>query len=136
MSEKQWMPSVCNESSGFLFRHDCFRPPTDACSRCGKPVCEDHRREVDGQVVCIGCAKRRVNRSSRQSIRGRRYHDSYDYDPYFYGGYHYHGYHDDWRRDRSYYESMQGDPNDFTDADAGSLTDVGDEDFENDMSES
>jgi hypothetical protein len=31
---------------------------------------------------------------------------------------------------------MQGDPNDFTDADAGSLTDVGDEDFENDMSES
>lgn len=135
MSEREWMPGVCNESAGFLFHHDCFRAPAGVCSRCAKPVCSEHQREMNGANVCIQCAKRRVDRTNTSSMRGRRYHNDYYDDPYFYGGYHYYGYHDNWRRHHSYYDSMHNDPNDFTDADAGSLN-AGDEDFEEDFGES
>jgi hypothetical protein len=59
----------------------------------------------------------------------RDHHD--DYDAYFYGGYYYgYGYYG------GHHSSIHNDPNDFTEADAESLTNEADEDFENDMSES
>ena len=135
MSEREWMPGVCNESAGFLFHHDCFRSPCNECSRCGKPICDEHSREMSQATVCIQCAKRRVDRTQRDSPHGRRYHNNYYDDPYFYGGYHYYGYHDNWRRHPGYYQSMHNDSADFTDADAGSLH-AGEADFEEDFGES
>ncbi|MDP6446874.1 MAG: hypothetical protein QGG36_09935 [Pirellulaceae bacterium] len=135
-----WMPGVCNETAGFLFKHDCDRPPLTDCHECGKPVCDLHQREVDGRVLCIKCAGGAV-RGSSSSTRfrrsGGRYHDDHlwYHDPYFYGGYHYDGYYDDWD-DAPYAEIAADDPNDFTDADGAPLMEEGDEDFENDMDES
>lgn len=126
----QWMDNVCNETAGFLFRHECYRPPRGACAECDKPICDEHQKEVEGQVLCVKCARSNLGVGR---ARGRRspYYGNYYYDPYFYGGYHYQGYHDDWRR-----RGPLHDPHDFTDADAESLLNAGDQDWEDDMSES
>lgn len=129
---KEWEPGSCNEKSGFLFNHECFQPPADNCSVCQKPICADHTHlsDTDGRV-CTSCAKKKrqppgrgksVGKSSRASDR---YDDRYD-EPYFYGGYYFATMH---HHDRN-------DPNDFTEADAASLSAESDEGFENDMSES
>ncbi|MCA9139812.1 MAG: hypothetical protein KDB00_23730 [Planctomycetales bacterium] len=85
--------------------------------------------------ICTSCAKKRDRglrggTSKSSSSRDRTDDDYYD-QPYFYGG-HYFG--------TSYYDSYnrggRNDPNDFTEADASSLSDEMDDDFENDMSES
>lgn len=134
---KKWESGACNEKSGFLFNHECFRPPSAVCSLCQKPICDDHTHLSDqaGQV-CTSCAKKRQKpgrRGQSSSQRGRSSHDHHDRynEPYFYGGYYF---------GTSYYDSYQGrgvsDPHDFTEADAESLASEMDEGFENDMSES
>ncbi len=107
-----------------------------------KPICEEHMREfVDppGTVLCITCSKGRhqneeddqdedQNRSSRRSSSGNDHMT-----PYFYGGYYYgSGY-----GQGGYLSASRHDPNDFTEADAESLSggDMG-QAFESDMSES
>ena len=129
---KEWMPGVCNETAGFLFSHDCMRPPQVNCERCGKPVCGEHSRQEDGQVFCVGCVRKRSSR--HRGMRGGHHRDHYYHDPYFYGGYYYYAY-DDTMSGHGYHDLMHDDPHDFTDADAESLQ-AGDEDFENDMGES
>ncbi len=133
---KDWDMGICNEKSGFLFSHECYRPPVGSCNKCQKPVCEDHSHGVEETVLCTACAKKDRGRSARQESgqtygRSRYYHD---HDPYFYGGYYYgYGYYD------SYHGSSVGDPDDFTEADAESLSSESsemDEGFESDMSES
>ncbi len=130
---KDWAAGICNETSGFLFSHECFRPLAGDCGSCRKPVCEDHSHEVEGTLLCTACAKKDRKRRGRDESTGRygrsRYYN--DYDPYFYGGYYYgYGYYG------GYHSSRHSDPNDFTEADAESLSAEADEDFENDMSES
>ena len=83
-----------------------------------------------GSVVCTTCRKqqRKISRKSRQ---GRRYDDNDFFDdPYFYGP-RYGGH-------RGYYPGVDRlhDPHDFTEADSESLHFVGDDEFEQDMTES
>lgn len=134
---KSWDSGICNEKSGFLFSHECYLPPAGSCSRCQKPVCQDHSHELVDRaedILCTSCAKKDRKRhrgggKGRSTSRLDR-HDDYDYDePYFYGGYYY---------GTVYYDSHHGrdDPNDFTEADAESLSSEMDEGFETDMGES
>ena len=129
---KEWDMATCNEKSGFLFDHDCFRPPVGACVGCRKPVCDDHAHDLEGSVVCTSCAKeQQFRRRTHDSHHHDDYHH-YDNDPYFYGGYYYgsqYYYH-------TYHQEGHHDPHDFTEADAESLMDEGDAGFETDMSES
>ncbi|MAD80759.1 MAG: hypothetical protein CMJ50_07950 [Planctomycetaceae bacterium] len=126
---------ICNEKSGFLFSHECFRSPIGNCSSCQKPVCEDHSHAFDGNVLCTSCAKKDRKRRGRDET-GRQYGPSRhydDHDPYFYGGYYYGAtYYDSYH----HHGSSVHDPHDFTEADAESLASEGDEGFESDMSES
>ena len=134
---KTWNQGICNEKSGFLFSHECFLASAANCSRCQKPVCQDHSHEIvdhPGDFLCTSCTKKDLQRhpgKSRGASRSSRPdHDDYD-EPYFYGGYYYGSVYYD-----NHYGSRSADPNDFTEADAESLTSEMDEGFESDMSES
>jgi hypothetical protein len=121
-----WDMNSCNEKAGFLFAHDCSRPTAGNCSRCLKPICNDHSHHRMGVIMCTSCA--RVDEQQRHSTDDDDY---YRDDPYFYGGYNYgHHYRD------TYGHSRRNDPHDFTEADGESLRGEGDEHFESDMSES
>lgn len=125
-----WEKGICNETSGFLFSHPCDRMSVAECGQCERPVCNDHAHVTDaaGATLCTSCVKksRKINRRHQ---RQRGYHDSDFYDdPYFYGP-RYGGY---WYRSHHHVH----DVHDFTEADAESLHDAGDFEFENDMTES
>ena len=128
-----WEKGICNEKSGFLFSHPCDRMPRGECSQCRKPICVDHSHVLDDTsdvAVCTTCAKE-TKRVNRKSQRRRGYHDRDFYDdPYFYGP-RYGGY---W--DRRHRHRHDHDEHDFTEADAESLHNIGDHEFENDMTES
>lgn len=79
----------CRETAGFLFSHPCKNAAVRTCTKCGKPICEDHTRgagalEVSvpggwpaaGDPVCIGCERRASVAAGRVESRGD--------DPYFY----------------------------------------------------
>ena len=124
---KQWEAGLCNEKSGFLFSHKCFRFHDHTCGHCEKPICEEHTHQAGGGMFCTSCLKKQQARPV-----GRPHH--YD-SPYFYGGYYYgHSYY----ASHGHGSSSMGtpDPADFTEADAESLESEFDADFESDMSES
>jgi len=134
-----WDVGICNEKAGFLFSHACASPPAGSCQSCGKPICANHVREVEGGIACIEC--------SRHHAHPHHHRSSY-YDPYYYGGYHYDGYNDysgdHWGSDTFQQRTHQEqDVNDFTEADSESLIEsedveeeIEDGEFESDMSES
>ncbi len=148
--------SICQERSGFLFKHQCNELATVLCESCNKCVCNKCIRTYRGKQLCITCIK------SFDDYGG------YYNDPYFYGYNHYNG----WGRyDRGYSSSGAGgtgsgaeascgggdeagpqenemavtsdeagcgggdefDSNDFTEADGEAFADAGDEGFETDV---
>ena len=138
MPEKEWQPDKCNEKAGFLFSHECDRPPSAKCTHCTKPICKKHttRRQDGVTLLCTACTKKAAAEDP-----GGSHSYSHD-DPYYYGS-HYYGdrYYDDRYDRRSSYDdrystSRRNDPQDFTEADSESLVAEADGDFENDMSES
>lgn len=135
MSSQTWDPNCCNDKSGFLFSHACWNPPTGECSHCGKPICDDHTKWANDQPFCASCVKREIQRSQRQGV-----HHGHDYhDPYFYGSHHYPGYgyyRPGYWGYSTYHHHTRHDPHDFTEADAESLAQETDEDFETEMDES
>jgi hypothetical protein len=60
-------PARCADRSGFLFAHDCDRPPAGACSRCRQPICTQHTRSTPEGPVCVTCLRRRDADSSTSS---------------------------------------------------------------------
>lgn len=48
---------TCMERSGFLFAHGCDRPASLGCGICGKTICTEHAREVEGRMLCVSCAR-------------------------------------------------------------------------------
>lgn len=132
---KEWEPGRCNEKSGFLFSHGCFRYQDRICDRCQKPICEDHTHQAEAETFCTSCLKKaRTKKARTKQARRGNYDDRHDDSPYFYGGYHY-GYSYFHTQDH-HSSSMAHDPADFTEADAESLELEAAGDFENDMSES
>ena len=144
MSESNWDSRRCNEKSGFLFDHACKQSPVTNCTRCDRPVCNDHFREDDSrQNVCITCAKKELKGLGKQQNVGKRRYGRHsrwhDHDPYFYGGYYYYGwgyYGDGYWGHGNYHQATSGDPVDFTEADSEGLYEGDASDFESDMSES
>lgn len=148
MTESNWDPQRCNEKAGFLFDHACSQGTVVNCTRCSRPVCNDHFREDEGgESICITCAKgelKTLGREQKSRKRGYGRHSRWhDNDPYFYGGYHYAGwgyYGDGYWGHSHYLGATGGDASDFTEADSGALaaTDIDADaaDFESDMSES
>lgn len=139
MKNQHFDPNRCNETSGFLFSHDCDRRPIKKCDQCMKPICEEHTCEFampEETALCTSCAKSKQQPNQTAGGRGgnsRHHRDDHDtYDPYFYGGYYYgSGYHHG-----GYMSASRSDPNDFTEADSQSLVGDPSEGFESDMSES
>jgi hypothetical protein len=59
---------LCQEISGFLFRHRCDRFAQGQCEACGKPVCLIHGHFMaDGRLQCTGCVKQSRNTSDSNS---------------------------------------------------------------------
>lgn len=59
------MKTLCQESSGILFRTRCDRPAELACSSCGKEVCTEHARQVEEQWLCISCMRASIRYHKR-----------------------------------------------------------------------
>ncbi len=132
-----WIEGVCNETTGFLFRHRCDRYPEKRCEACNNPICPEHERPLDGMILCVTCNQAESKRRGLKA-RPRR---GYDDDTYFYGGGYYPGYGHYYGSSPSHIPWHGGasghfDPNDLNAGDAESLKSEGDEDFETDMSES
>lgn len=126
---KPWDEDFCNETSGFLFNHDCQRAPINHCGQCNKPICDEHSHQNQSEILCTECAKKIRQHGSRQRGQAEDYQDWND--PYFYAGYYYGS-----SYTGSYHAASRNDPHDFTEADGESLDHESDEGFENDMSES
>lgn len=47
----------CKETAGVLYPHPCTRESTLSCSKCSKPICSLHSREIGGGSLCIACFK-------------------------------------------------------------------------------
>lgn len=132
---ESWTPGRCNETAGFLFRHECGEIPLVQCVLCGKPLCEKHASKGADGPLCTTCFKQQ-----------RSPHDLWpDNEPFFSGDQYYRGYGHygpgfwgaAWLSLRgTHRHHMQQAPDDFTEADAESLTNLAEEDFESDMSES
>ena len=107
MSQSQnWTEGFCNETTGFLFRHECQRPASWRCARCGKPVCDEHAQPVpagslplpsdaaipapvgasgggnpaENVTVCSACARPAQTQTQARSGRGTYWYD----DDYYY----------------------------------------------------
>lgn len=163
---------MCQETTGFLFSHQCDRFAVQACVRCGKWVCNDHNHEGADGAVCTTCAKLEPQQpppddpaaepqtpggaatAPQSRVAPSRSTGYYRDDPYFYGsywypgyGYHGYGYHRSYAdtthndpstpaRDPGTASGSGHDPHDFTEGDAESLKQEGDEPFEAEMGES
>lgn len=152
---------MCQETSGFLFSHQCDRFAVQPCVRCGKWVCGDHNHEGPDGAICTTCAKREPppaadpqaaeqlppgdpsdpqRRAAAARGAARPYRDDpYFYGPYWYPGYGYYGgsrYRSSRTSDTSGTSGAGNDPHDFTEGDAGSLRQEEDGSFETDLGES
>lgn len=131
-----WTMGMCNEKSGFLFRHECQQYPQNVCALCNKPICEEHTRLVEGQNLCPDCERKKTGNQASPNDPNRRYRD----DPYYHSSTYYYGYGSSGMRRRNdvdtHRSGQAGDPNDFHAGDAESLRAEGDEEFETDMNES
>lgn len=133
MSEQPFFrQGQCNETTGFLFSHDCGEPADHVCGQCQKPVCGKHTVDTQGTLRCTTCAKTWM-RTAGQNPQGATggYSDPYPYygSPYFYTWHHY---------GPSYDHQYNRHHHHFHDGDEGSLKgrEPGREDlegFENDM---
>ncbi len=81
---KQWEAGLCNEKSGFLFSHKCFRFHDHTCEQCEKPICEEHTHQAGGGMFCTSCLKKQQARPAGRDRSGS--HGHYYDSPYFYGG--------------------------------------------------
>ena len=71
--------SRCRETAGILFKKRCQFPATHACSKCNKPICMVHLRDLNVGEVCIACARAvMAETKDRRSLAHMRD------DPYFY----------------------------------------------------
>ncbi|MFP2903818.1 hypothetical protein ACLESD_01855 [Pyxidicoccus sp. 3LFB2] len=136
MSPVPMPEGTCQESTGFLFSHECGLPAAAACGRCGKRVCDDHLTSMDSELVCETCAENQEDDadetesgSEAGSEAGSESDSAPDEDApsYYYQGYGYYGPGSSWAG------SGAKDPNDFTEADGESLRQEGDGSFEEDL---
>jgi hypothetical protein len=129
---RAWTDGICNETSGFLFKHDCGFLASNVCAACLKPICDAHSCATDGRILCRRCDQLETNAAG--TTDRDTYHES-DAGTY-YSGY---GRPDGmvWIHTRhTDHDSHTYDPHDFHAGDAESLKHEGDEDFETDMGES
>ncbi len=129
---QEWEQGVCNEKTGFLFPHPCQQFPSNPCGECGKPICEEHTRDVEGKRLCPSCAERTARGAACPSARVEAITTTLTstVTPII----------------PATAISVRGtsartlrtlrDPNDLQPGDAESLRDEGTEDFETDMSDS
>jgi hypothetical protein len=130
--------ATCEERAGFLFSHACNERVADQCKNCSKGICQTHTHLQAGTVVCSSCAKKLDRKEQKQSASNekgasersdRRYRSHHRRSPYFYHN-HYYGY---GYYGAGYWGSHHMDRNDFTEADAESLTGDANEGFEGDV---
>lgn len=135
MSEA-WTEGMCNESTGFLFRHPCQNFARNRCAACSKRICDDHTSLVEGVAYCPACGQAESRRRGIAPDRGRGDDDTYYDGGTYYSGY---GHHRPGRWGHAHSHGGRVEPNDPDDLQAGdaeSLRTEGDEGFEVDMSES
>ncbi len=85
----------CAETAGFLIRSACSHAASGECMKCRKPICSDHQRLLEAQLVCIACYKEAMALPDRdgENARVNSRRSNYDYyDPYLYHQYYYSSY--------------------------------------------
>jgi hypothetical protein len=118
----------CQQSTGFLFSHECGLPAAATCPRCGKRVCDAHLSALGGELVCTSCAETGEEEGADEESGGDAGSDVSEDDPsYYYRDYGYYGPGSAWAKDGG------RDPNDFTEADGESLRHEEDASFEEDL---
>lgn len=119
----------CEQSTGFLFAHDCGRPAAAACLKCGKRVCDMHLTALGSELLCATCAEDGEDDegSDGDSDSDSGFSDDEDDPSYYYKDYGYYGPGSAWGRGGGH------DPNDFTEADGESLRHEEDASFEEDL---
>lgn len=106
--------NLCQETSGFLFKHRCGRPSFMTCMTCFKPICAQHARPAAPEGFrCIACALAAAPPSGGGDVDNDR--DTWDDDdPYYYS-----------QKYRSEPGGQQPDGLDFTDGDRSAVSDEG-----------
>ncbi len=128
--QQSWDQGICNEKSGFLFRHACGENSDATCSECQKPVCYAHQKTTDAGDLCTTCTKKWRREQNQNEV----YEDD---DPYMHSAYYYSGYGYYGLASMGLASTMQThDTSDFTEADGLALADESDDAFEEDMYES
>ncbi|WP_240359265.1 hypothetical protein [Pyxidicoccus trucidator] len=133
MSPSPMSEGLCQESTGFLFSHECGLPAGAGCPRCGKRVCDAHLTSAGGELVCATCAEDTEEGDESDSDSDSDSGPDSDSSPaeddpsYYYKDYGYYGPGSSWAG------SGAKDPNDFTEADGESLRHEGDSSFEEDL---
>lgn len=54
------MSGRCRETAGILFKKRCKLVATQSCGQCQKPTCHLHIRVMNGNPLCITCARTAV----------------------------------------------------------------------------
>ena len=81
--------NLCQETSGFLFKHRCGRPSFMTCVTCGKPICAQHARKVPPESFrCIACS---LAAAPPSGVSGAVIAGSWDDDDPYYYSHHHHG---------------------------------------------
>lgn len=118
----------CQQSTGFLFAHDCGQPAAAACMQCGKRVCDLHLTSLGTELVCPTCAENDDDDEGASDSNSDSAAAADEDDPsYYYEDYGYYGSGSAWGRGGG------KDPNDFTEADGASLRNEEDASFEEDL---
>ncbi len=130
MSPASLPTGPCEQTTGFLFSHECGVPAAAACPRCGKRVCDAHLSAVGGELLCTTCAEEEDEDADDAESEGDADSDAStdEDDPsYYYQDYGAYGPGSAWSRGGG------TDPNDFTEADGESLRHEEDASFEEDL---
>ena len=117
----------CQESTGFLFSHECGQPMAATCGRCGKIVCKDHVTFAEAETLCLSCAEADDEDDGGEADGDTDSSLDEDDPSYYYKDYGYYGPGSVWGRGSS------NDSNDFTEADGESLRNEDDASFEEDL---
>jgi hypothetical protein len=106
--------NLCQETSGFLFKHRCGRPSFMTCLTCRKPICAQHARAVKPEGFrCIACTTAAIPPGGGYVFVSTDSDDWDDDDPYYY------------RRHHTDSGGGQPDGMDFTDGDRSAVSDEG-----------
>jgi hypothetical protein len=106
--------SQCAVKRGIITLRDCGAEASDTCTKCARPICQEHTKIRGTEVMCVECFARQVEEESKQQAQGGKgakppskpvaqgdewddptwpysyrhhYYSTYNYHPFYWGSY-------------------------------------------------